>query len=532
MKLPLPFAFAVAAAVLATTLALGCGADETPRDQPDAPDAKAEGDAERARPQNEAKKELPPLDPPPKDAKELRLLLSGMMDGHLEPCGCASAQSGGVDRRAFWIKLNKHRFDLRLEGGNSVRENNPLERQKMQWIQTILGELMAYDVFPLGPQDLSLGKEELSLYAHDDTGAPFLVSDLRVDGKAPFPTFVIREAGSYRVCLVGLAGKGARAYAKGSSVLSAKAAIADALGRAGQRGNDYHCVVLFANDGGPEAARAHARSIPGVDLVLSWDHDLESRTKPEVFRRDPATAGGVAQTTLLFPGWRGKNMMIWRAKPDSQGNWHTSSVEKEALSVPLDAVKGKRPSGSDQEVWSMLIASKQEIGELGLREEMAERRALPDGLAYAGSSSCKGCHEAAYAVWKKTPHSHAWETLEKRAAVDGWPVPKHPDCVRCHSVGYGDKSGFINPAKTPELKSVGCEACHGPGQLHVDTMSKLAQTEKSTGKSANPEELRKAVLAGKLRRADARGCVECHDFDQSPGFDFAERWKKIEHGLR
>ncbi|MFQ5506924.1 MAG: hypothetical protein ACE5F1_19305, partial [Planctomycetota bacterium] len=35
--------------------------------------------------------------------KPLRLLLSGWLDGQLEPCGCASAQSGGLDRRGFWL---------------------------------------------------------------------------------------------------------------------------------------------------------------------------------------------------------------------------------------------------------------------------------------------------------------------------------------------------------------------------------------------------------------------------------------------
>lgn len=488
------------------------------------PDQQGEGTSQAAA--------LPPLAPPPADAKELRLLLSGMMDGHLEPCGCASAQAGGVDRRAFWIKINKHRFDYRLEGGNSVRENNPLERQKMQWIQTILGDLMQYDVFPLGPQDLALGKEELELYARDESGAPFLSSDLRVGDKAPFPTHALRQAGTYTLCLVSLAGAKARAFAESARALSAREAIAAALTAAGTRGKDYHCVVLFANDDGPERARQHARAIPGVDVVLSWEHELESRTTPEVVRRDPETSGGVAQTTVLFPGWRGKNMMIWRAKPDSNGNWHTVAFEKEALAVPPDAVKGKRPSGSDAEVWSMLIASKQEIGELGLREEMAERRTLEGGLSYAGTNSCKECHEAAYAKWKTTRHSHAWETLETRAKLDGWPVPKHPDCVRCHSVGYGFKSGFINPQKTPELAAVGCESCHGPGQTHVRVMKELAAEEARSGEKAKAERIRQAVLAGKLRRADARGCVECHDFDQSPGFDFGERWKKIEHGLR
>lgn len=518
------------------SFAIGCG-DENPPPKPaksPEPSTQVSTESPKARPSgpdSSAPDEvLPPLPAPNADAKPLRLLLSGMMDGHLEPCGCASAQAGGVDRRAFWLKLNKHRYDLKLEGGNSIAASNPLERQKMQWIQTILFDLLGYGVFPLGPRDLALGSEELSLYADPETGAPFLCSDLLVKDKPAFPVFAIRAAGDYKVCLVSLAGVGAKAFSEDARIVPAKDAITAALAKAGKRGTDFDCVVLFANDGGPEVARQHARTIPGVDLVLSWDRQLETRSKAETFRRDPAEAV-VAQTTLLYPGWRGKNLMLWQGKPDEDGNWHTISIDKEVLQVPSDAVKGKRPSGSDEEVWSMLIASKQEIGELGLREQMAEREKLPAGMAYAGNSTCNDCHASAYEAWKASRHSHAWETLEKRSKLDGWPVAKHPDCVRCHSVGYGKVTGFVNPERTPDLADVGCEACHGPAQKHVEIMKEIAKREVDSGAKASREELDRALLGGKLRKANASGCVECHDFDQSPGFDFVERWPKIQHGL-
>src|SRR6185312_9998287 len=68
-------------------------------------------------------------------------------------------------------------------------------------------------------------------------------------------------------------------------------------------------------------------------------------------------------------------------------------------------------------------------------------------------------------------HSHAYQTL-----VDA----KHPslrqydgECIVCHTVGFGYKSGFTDAIKTPHLENVGCESCHGPGSLHAKNPNDL-----------------------------------------------------------
>ena len=75
---------------------------------------------------------------------------------------------------------------------------------------------------------------------------------------------------------------------------------------------------------------------------------------------------------------------------------------------------------------------------------------------YIGSDKCKKCHDSAYDVWKKSPHSHAYETLVK--------VAKNPsnrqydaECIVCHTVGFGYLSGFKDADETPHLENVGCE---------------------------------------------------------------------------
>jgi len=87
---------------------------------------------------------------------------------------------------------------------------------------------------------------------------------------------------------------------------------------------------------------------------------------------------------------------------------------------------------------------------------------LPGGLMYVGSKACAECHDYAYDKWGTKAHAGAYATLE------GENSHYDPECVRCHVVGMDYVSGFITPEKTPHLKDVGCENCHGPGSKHIE----------------------------------------------------------------
>jgi hypothetical protein len=73
--------------------------------------------------------------------------------------------------------------------------------------------------------------------------------------------------------------------------------------------------------------------------------------------------------------------------------------------------------------------------------------------------------------------------------------------------GWSSKSGFVSMEKTPHLKDVGCESCHGPARKHVQD-----------------------PLNNKLGKAGEGSCMQCHVPAHSPNFDFQTYWKQIEHG--
>jgi peroxiredoxin len=85
--------------------------------------------------------------------------------------------------------------------------------------------------------------------------------------------------------------------------------------------------------------------------------------------------------------------------------------------------------------------------------------ALPREI-YSGDGVCRSCHEREYDDWLLTPHSIAWDSLEKG---EKW---RDPECVACHVTGKGRPGGFSDPDTTLHMVNVQCEVCHGIGGGH------------------------------------------------------------------
>ncbi|MBI9075879.1 MAG: cytochrome c family protein [Desulfatibacillum sp.] len=95
------------------------------------------------------------------------------------------------------------------------------------------------------------------------------------------------------------------------------------------------------------------------------------------------------------------------------------------------------------------------------------------GGGYIGSDKCKECHAHRYASWQANSRkAHSWESISRMK--DGLTDEEFEECKKCHTTGYGQESGFesMEKTETPGLENVGCEACHGPGKLHTQTMEK------------------------------------------------------------
>lgn len=119
--------------------------------------------------------------------------------------------------------------------------------------------------------------------------------------------------------------------------------------------------------------------------------------------------------------------------------------------------------------------------------------------AYLGVAECAKCHQPFIDIWEKTGHAKALRSLEKTGKSSD------PECLVCHTVGFGEDGGFYSVATTPELANVQCEVCHGRGKDHImDFYKPMTAVTESV-------------------------CMRCHTKDKSPDFSYKNYLEKIKH---
>jgi len=98
-----------------------------------------------------------------------------------------------------------------------------------------------------------------------------------------------------------------------------------------------------------------------------------------------------------------------------------------------------------------------------------------DGAKYIGAKKCKMCHSDQHKAWGEMTHSKAFDVLTPDQIKSG-KDDRGKTCVSCHTTGYG-QGGFESVEKTPKLKHVGCESCHGAGSIHNKVMLEAMATD-------------------------------------------------------
>ena len=226
---------------------------------------------------------------------------------------------------------------------------------------------------------------------------------------------------------------------------------------------------------GVDEARSLAKRVKGIDLVLGG-------------------GGGVGTRTDDFP----EDTQFGRARIFFINN------QRGIASMQRNDVGLSREWPEDPALTKVAEATKVAVNEYNRSQAaqvtpVAAPVAPGQGPSFTGSERCGVCHAQEFAIWQRTGHARAFATLEK-AQQD-----YNPKCVSCHSVGYGQTSGFVNTKATPGLENVGCESCHGPSSPHPDQVA--------TGYGGS----------------NTSFCVTCHTRENSPDFNPATYIPKVRH---
>jgi hypothetical protein len=276
-------------------------------------------------------------------------------------------------------------------------------------------------------------------------------------------------------------------------------------------------VVIALLSGDRRSAREVA--VEGVDLVVLGGLD----------QLEPMPPAPLGSSVVLHAGREGQRLLVVDLELDGQGSFHDESEwtfehEKKDLTTQAKELAGQKqrlasmkselqkkraPKYEGRWLSARIVDLAPEIkGEPKITAKMDafdrrvnehNRTALSDVLpkkapegsaSYAGSESCKSCHQAAYEWWRSTKHGQAYKTLED--------VHKEFSlaCVGCHVTGYNQPGGST-VTHVENLKDVGCENCHGPGSKH-----NAAPEEKGLVKRDTPEAV----------------CKSCHNAEHSARF--------------
>jgi len=136
-----------------------------------------------------------------------------------------------------------------------------------------------------------------------------------------------------------------------------------------------------------------------------------------------------------------------------------------------------------------------------LRQAQEAKRTA--GLDYVVGSECGKCHQPQHRQWRRDGHADAYRSLTKvRRAGD-------PNCLMCHTTGFGTESGFHSIAKTPELTGIHCQGCH---RFNVD------EHVGPTGRR---------IPTFKAPPANEATCETCHTPNNSPRFDYRRYRRRL-----
>ncbi len=406
--------------------------------------------------------------PDQSDSGDITLFFTGDELGALRPCGCSGGQLGGLEKRPAVFNTVPADKRLIVETGGLVPSDKPQDQIKFRIFMEAFG-LLRYDVVHLTAQD-ALFNDTLGLSTN--SGAPYKAI------AAQWP-----------------AGSADRPHSAGKDFAVAGRSVSVIVGSADAR-----------TDPVDRAARFWDANAAQVVKVLILENADDNRLKE--------WAAGSGADCIVCPSRSDEPEVLSppKAKPliFSTGRFgrHITRLDvafapqSQAVEMRLKDIRVEENLAND-EALVRLYRQYQTIVKDSHFLEAYPRLPLPSPLRYVGAATCESCHLYEYTMWSAEPHANAFATLEK-VGSDG-----DPECVVCHVVGMERDSGFVTPTRTPHLKNVGCEVCHGPSSEHLRAGGHVATSEPNTA------------------------CVQCHTPEHSGGYAGHEEEyrKKITHWL-
>ena len=415
--------------------------------------------------------------------------------GRLVPCGCFTGQFGGLTRIATFLRSSVLRVPgqpepLKVDVGDAIAGGADFERIEYRYIQQAFAK-MGYEALNAGHREALLSAAQLrEIKAH----APVTMLGANLIDKASgapiFDTHKIVLRSGWRVALVGVmdAQIGGDELGEGLAVEPMDVALGKLLPKLREEA-DFIVLLAFAD----EAEMAVlARQFYELNVILGGrvhqpSQQLVRENRSVILATtNEARAVGILHTAMLAKG--------------RMGNANGEVV----------LVSDRFPQ--DEEIAALATAYRAEVRgtKLAIDDPAKLAEDMVPGVrataAFAGTQSCAACHATAAKTWLESGHARAFATLVAfKAEAD-------PNCIACHTVGFGTASGYRREFGEAKLVDVGCESCHGPGSAHV------------AARRAGGE------VTARFHPVGAGDCRKCHHGEFSRPFEYDKFWPAVAHG--
>ncbi len=471
-----------------------------------------------------------PLQFPNWPKPRIAIVATGEQHGYFEPCGCTANQLGGMSRRAgLFEKINSLGWDVRgMDVGGLSRRTGPQAQLKFETTLEALRQLK-YVALALGPEELRLepgyllsqhlndGDTPLSFlganllfFGSKDLGTPLASTIIEVDGYKVGITSIMSDKIRREVIPDRTAEEAAAADLQWTDPTEALKAV---LLQFKEANVNFRILLSQSTD---EEIRKQASDFPELDIIVAAD-GKDGDLKPEM----------IGPVRLLRVGEKGKTAGVIGLYPDDK----IDPVRYELVTLSPDYF-------TESEEMTDLMKTYQERLRDGQIVTADGPVGHPSGATFVGVAKCAECHTKAFAVWKETPHAHAFESLDPANKRPGFErlhdVARtfDPECISCHVTGWEPeeyvrfRGGFLNEEFAADeserlLQSLmagnQCENCHGPGSRHIEQIE-----------AGNQEAAAKEMKVS-LEQAKNQTCGKCHDADNSPDFNFEKYWEDVKH---
>lgn len=441
--------------------------------------------------------------------KHFTISLVGEVRGELEPCGCPTLPYGGFPRRLKALEdiRSHHATVFHLDAGETLLKgffsNKEVTSEERALLIGELSKDVGVDAWAVGPSDLmAVGMETLQTM---DGPSRISATWKDRDGKFYFTPYMVLEKNDLRLAVIGLSTQPTDPRFQFVHTTPASEALADIVPSIPE---DVDMIVALGSMDDEEVDRLQ-QTFPSIQLFLTTEgaafeepkHTPDSTQIIEAPKQGRfihnihirhTTSLGQLDNRLPETDWRTWFMVKEDPTHDVQQKMRRLGSGRNLYYtelVPLSATYDETVNSINPKIDQF---SKSTIQQSQL---IADKPTTSSDPGFASSGRCAQCHTAEMAKWSFSKHSRAWESLVTHS-VEG--STNNPDCISCHTTGFGQVGGFgePTPSNIRKFKAVQCEACHGPLNGHPND------------NSVQPISI------------TAETCTGCHDQANSPDFEF------------